>query len=1444
MKKLLALVLALVMTLGLATVSSSAAYSDANDIEYTEAADVMTAVGVFQGKGDAFAPKDNLNRAEAAKLIAYLMLGNKTAESIKGLGNKFTDVPASHWAAGYIEYLATAGVVSGVGNNQFDPNGQVTATQFAKMLLVALGYDATLEGFVGESWSINIAKLANDNDLFDGLDILGSAALTREQAAQMCLNDLKADTVDYESKGTTISLSDGVKATVDAKKSEAKTTTATKGNAIDGDDARGTTADPYTLQLGEDLYNGDLKLESTRDDFGRPANKWTYKNVEIDTYVDKSDLKAEYTAEIKRGPMYDLLGSSVYDHLVLGSGAKEYATLSYYEDGVGGVVNGSATAATNKTAVEKFVQKNGDKAINAGDSTGNGTLTQVFVDSDDNVTITVTNTYIFQASSDYRASSEDLVVAQPSGATAIALDSTRLELEDFPEIKDLKKDDYILVTAHRANAGAVYSVDSIAKAELLTATVDKYVGKDSVTLNGETKKYSKMTDATSKDTDYSVGQETTVVLDKYGYIIYVDEAVVANNYVFVSELYQANGSATSSVKANAYFTDGTNAEITIKEISGLNKTKAELAGDQASGTNAYGTMSVDKDNHGDLYAGWYTYNKNSSGEYTLNALSGSEKEYASYAVGANTTSLTKSDAVKFISGGTAFAADAFYRVMTSSATDPKADDKTIVVVTYAENNDVDVYTGVKNIPEINLTGATGKANIFSVVNSSNYAKYVFVTLEGSYTVFGTESESLLYIIELDKKNVISTDTTYYTYKALDENAKEIKVEADGSAIFNTKYTAYYKTSKNTDGRYTRGQVVPNSTSGTAKYLNLTGKKDTIDANNGTLSIAGDNFTLANGYKLVVVSKVDALNKLIKNNTGYEANIMTAEGLEAMVQGYSVTYNVQAKLDDTYTTGRGGKLLEAYVTITNATPTNAVVTPVVSGDDAAVPAPSYDNVTNTITMYYYKTLPTRNQVIAEMKAYLGTDVTNYNQATGKIVSGGAIYDFDLKEVVAVKINNVIVGYVVVGDRVGNTITINGVTAGNYIKKGELNVDGTDPTKFFAVSGTGVLTDASITAVTKTDIEFVSGYSVALTGTNYGNSGKTKHVMYTETASFDTAVTTGHYFPANTQIKVTIDDPQSYLKFYNSDNKTDANLVLNDGIYYANTEAVNKNASATYTVTKNIVVEISKPLYKVTIAGTDVNGLYADDDEIPFTSFAKQGAYAKVDGLAANNSYNTNGILKYSDAVTNGHVLTTAASATAGEVSYNGDTTNALYKVKNTDATKGNITLEPVVSVTAIAAVADTNVPKDVTVELYFGDPTVAANKVAIDTNHDYLAYDTSKDLTLKIITGATGFKTADNANVVVTLATLTGASTNIAGTTGSVTTAYTTSIAPATTPSPAYDATTGTLTFYDGGDDSTPVEYDAGVFSIQLGKLGSGASANKDLTIAFGSGCTNSQTGTH
>ena len=54
--------------------------------------------------------------------------------STPGQPSRFSDVPASHWAYPYVEAAAAKGIVDGVGNGKFNPDGTMTYAEFCVML--------------------------------------------------------------------------------------------------------------------------------------------------------------------------------------------------------------------------------------------------------------------------------------------------------------------------------------------------------------------------------------------------------------------------------------------------------------------------------------------------------------------------------------------------------------------------------------------------------------------------------------------------------------------------------------------------------------------------------------------------------------------------------------------------------------------------------------------------------------------------------------------------------------------------------------------------------------------------------------------------------------------------------------------------------------------------------------------------------------------------------------------------------------------------------------------------------------------------------------------------------------------------------------------------------------------------------------------------------------
>ena len=293
LKKVLSLVLALAMALSLMTAAFAADASDYKDyskVTYKEAVDVMTAAGIFNGgDGNNFNPDATLNREQAAKIITYMLVGQEKADKLTASIAPYADVAANRWSAGAIAYCTNEGILAGDGNGRFNPTAPVLGTQFAKMLLVALGYDAKVEKLVGNSWAINTSKLAlgDDVDLDKGMEKLSlSDNLTREQAAQMAFNAMKATLVEYEDRGGDITIGD-IPIHIGASKAAPVTSANADRQTISKDKA--TNSNAYTVQFAEKYCEDPVAKEGTDDAFGHPATEWKYDGNKIGTYADDAD---------------------------------------------------------------------------------------------------------------------------------------------------------------------------------------------------------------------------------------------------------------------------------------------------------------------------------------------------------------------------------------------------------------------------------------------------------------------------------------------------------------------------------------------------------------------------------------------------------------------------------------------------------------------------------------------------------------------------------------------------------------------------------------------------------------------------------------------------------------------------------------------------------------------------------------------------------------------------------------------------------------------------------------------------------------------------------------------------------------------------------------------------------------------------------------------------
>ena len=658
MKKLLALVLALVMSMSLVTISN-AAFKDADKIDYKEAVDVMNAVGVFIGdeKGN-FNAKDNLTREQAAKIIAYLELGEKAADALVGSAT-FTDVAATRWSAGFVSYCAQAGVVSGNGDGTFAPAGQLTALQFGKMLLVEIGYDAKAAGMVGTDWAINTSKLMATTGLMNGIDGSVNQVLSREKAAQMTLNALKTPTVEYATKGSNITVN-GAEINFGASVPTYVTNTVAKEQTISKDTL--TNSKEYTIELGEKLYK-KLVLSDTTDAFGRPTRTWTFENKKVGEYVKDADL--EYTAAVEY--------KAIYADLALSNAAK---IDEYYIDGK------EITPAVGHTTISKSDKK---------EFGANGVLTQVWYDDDNNtVIVTEINTYVGTVNAITKAtSSADRFVTVASKDTFVSL-NTKFETEDFAI------DDLVSFTAAWNASTRLYEIQAVKTLEKsLTGTLTQYTGKtytsskwdgqSNFSVDGTKYKYSANAYIDSSNNamnDFSVGKsDLNVYLDAYGYALYVEGVETEINYAVVIGIGNVNPYGSETNGATLLLPDGTKKEV-----------KYDV--DKSRGLTTDNKADEPK---GDLV----TYTVDSNDVYTLTLADGTKFGN----IGSTATTGKYNDSVNFLgkTGSTAnFKFENGKSSVVINGTSPAyTTDKTLFFVAMLDGAKVDsysVYTGFENMP--------------------------------------------------------------------------------------------------------------------------------------------------------------------------------------------------------------------------------------------------------------------------------------------------------------------------------------------------------------------------------------------------------------------------------------------------------------------------------------------------------------------------------------------------------------------------------------------------------------------------------------------------------------------------------------------------------------------------------------------------------------------------
>ena len=714
MKKFLSLVLALAMTMSLVTVSAGAKdYTDDSKIEYKEAVDVVSALGIVGGYEDgSFNPQNTLTRGAAAKIICNLILGTTTASALRADTAPYSDVPTTNTFAGYIAYCQKEGIISGYADGTFKPAATLTGYAFMKMLLGALGYDSDIEGYTGANWSIAVGKRALGIGLEDGNDeFVGVNAVTREEACLYAFNTLKATMVEYDAK-TTVSV-EGAQVTVGG--SEAKNVKQDGYKSYTGD------KDDTTLEFCEKNFD-KLKAKGATNGFDAPATKWTYDGDEIGTYDKDAD-----------------------DTLVVADAEKSLETLitdGDYMDISSKDIDADAKVFFNGLDLGKYSAVKGDD-----DLAGKGDIIDVYENDENDVATIVIRSYTYAK---IDAVDDDLSKTLENRGASVELSLVDINgdsLGNGDYYDDYNSDEKVL-NGYNADyeEGTVLAVALAADAADDDAILDSYVvetvtgtpsasrkvettnyanfllgnyqgaGKGvkngSITVDGTKYNYAaQFTGLTDTDT-VDFNKEYSVYLTAEGYVLAVDGDVTASlsDVYYVTGYYEETKAGSSSTYVQAVsLKDGTVQELKVDTDESCDLTSAV--------TGATSTIQ----SLGKLYKLDEDSNKWSGDEYTSTKYTVTDAETLKADV-TSSSSVVRTDDVYYLDDSTFFisvekkGADVDVKTATGvMSMDCASADGSVKAIVIANDNDALVVIYIGN----DLNGATSAADIVYLDGDAN-----------------------------------------------------------------------------------------------------------------------------------------------------------------------------------------------------------------------------------------------------------------------------------------------------------------------------------------------------------------------------------------------------------------------------------------------------------------------------------------------------------------------------------------------------------------------------------------------------------------------------------------------------------------------------------------------------------------------------------------------------
>ncbi len=182
MKKITAFILTLALMLSPGLAFGAGIPKDISGMKCEAAVSYLIDKEIVIGYPDGtYKPQNTISRAEAC-ILAVKSIMPSEEDLIKASDSGFLDTAGYDWAAEYINYAHSKGIIAGYPDGSFRPANKVSYNEMAKMLVCSLGfYPDELEG----TWPDNYVSKAKELGMFKDFSYFGEDQALRGHVAMM-----------------------------------------------------------------------------------------------------------------------------------------------------------------------------------------------------------------------------------------------------------------------------------------------------------------------------------------------------------------------------------------------------------------------------------------------------------------------------------------------------------------------------------------------------------------------------------------------------------------------------------------------------------------------------------------------------------------------------------------------------------------------------------------------------------------------------------------------------------------------------------------------------------------------------------------------------------------------------------------------------------------------------------------------------------------------------------------------------------------------------------------------------------------------------------------------------------------------------------------------------------------------------------------------------------